>query len=135
MNAVRNMKMPPKAEMSVEERRSIQKEMEACNDGSWIKIASENNYDYNEVYFWVLVDDSVNARRAYNIIKEILKEKLEMYPKTEFILSFCKMEGEFRIDIEALFDKGLRAGIAPAIFGLRPMKFRKRKHTVFDRDF
>jgi hypothetical protein len=127
--------MSPKAEMSIEDRRSIQKEMDARNDGSWIKIASENNYDYNEVYFWVLVEDSVKAHKAYDVIIEILKSRFEEYPTTEFSLSFDKIENESYICLESLFDAELRSGRAPEIFGLRPMKFEKGKYTVFDRDF
>lgn len=127
--------MAPNPEMTIDDRRAIQKKMEALNDGSWKKIASENNFDENEVYFWVLIEDAEKAKKSYDIIIDVLRNSLEKFPNTEFVLSFNQIDQDSKIIVESFQNKDLRTGRVPTQFGLRPSVFKKQEYTVFDRDF
>ncbi len=106
--------------MSDEDHAAILKQLDAANDGSWTRLASEINDEWDQVYFWFLVEGKTQAERSFRVASRVLRDVIPDHPATEFNLGFMQRTDTHMIDWEVVGRREVMSGRLIIPFGSRP---------------
>ena len=115
------------------ERRQILDVLKAANRNDWTKIASEIDYNRNQIYYWFMIENEDRLKEAAHKVIKTLHPFVSERPGVEFNVGFIELTEEHKIDWDTVDDAELRRGHLRRTLGGDPWKTARPKSTVFDR--
>ena len=120
--------------MTMKDRQDMQVAFEKLNDGSWKKVASENDFERHQVYFWFLVESDKDGLASFRVLRNAFRQAVEEFPGEDFVFSFDKIDERNHTIIESIRGPELGRKDSLRKFGSRPYVSKKLDFSVFDRD-
>ena len=115
------------------ERRQICAALEAANTNNWARVASEIDYERNQIYFWFLIKDESLLDDAVTKAIKIIHRFAAQREGPQFVAGFIELTDRHQIDWETIHDETLRKGRLDRPSGSRPWRTDREEFSVFDR--